>query len=456
MEIDEVAARVVRSYWKLLLAMTVLPLVLVGLVMSGQEPPHAATSRLQASSKATDAAAGDAGVSIVVSQVKAFATGRTLLDRVLRGQRIGRDPVKLAKKVTVAGLGTSTVVELTVEDPDPAVARRLTDAIGAAVVAEINESNQGSISRQLAAIEKRIRDLEKELGPLSRRAGAVPVPDIGAANERERVAAELSDLRTGRSELRTELSTAGTASVVQPAVLAERTDPVVMMAAIAGLVGLIGGILVAVVIEMFRPTIPGPGRVARRLGVPLLGRADGGDAELADLGRRVRLAARRAGVDRIALVGAQGPLPAELVSRIVSAVYGDGGGVVQASAAEPPPDEPDESGPSVNSNGPSSGAGGGSSVVRAGAKGTGTAVIAKKAGEVAAPGGAAPRPGAKRSACQAHAFEDIDPGADDEAGVVAVAGPVTTLSGLQSVRDLVAASGWPLLGVVATTRKIKG
>jgi hypothetical protein len=35
-----------------------------------------------------------------------------------------------------------------------------------------------------------------------------------------------------------------------------------------------------------------------------------------------------------------------------------------------------------------------------------------------------------------------------------VAGPVTPVSGLESVRDLVAASGWPLLGVVATDRKI--
>lgn len=58
MEIDEVAARVVRSYWALLLAMTVLPLLLVGVVMSGKEPPYVAQSRLQASSRATDAAPG--------------------------------------------------------------------------------------------------------------------------------------------------------------------------------------------------------------------------------------------------------------------------------------------------------------------------------------------------------------------------------------------------------------
>lgn len=309
MEIDEVAARVVRSYWALLLVMTVLPLVLVGLAMSGREPPYTAGTRLQASSRATDAAPGDAGVSIVVSQVKAFATSENLLGGVLRQQHLDRSTVKTAKAIGVTGLGTSTVVELSVKDRDPDVARRLADAIGAAVVTEINESNQGSIRQQMDDIDKRVRTLEKRLGPLSRRAGAQPNPDIGAANERERVQAELTDLRSNRSDLQTQLSSAGTASVVQPAVQAPRTNPVVMTAAIAGLVGLVGGILIAVVTETARPTIPGQRRVARRLGVPLLGWVDRGPEQLADLGRRVQLAVKKEGVGRVAVVGAPGPLP---------------------------------------------------------------------------------------------------------------------------------------------------
>ncbi|MGI5164813.1 hypothetical protein ACQEU3_10710 [Spirillospora sp. CA-253888] len=477
MEIDEVAARVVRTYWALLLVMLVAPVLLVGYVMSGQDPPHVAESRLQASSKATDAAPGDAGVSIVVSQVKAFATSRNLQDRVLRDLKLQRDPVRLSKDISVAGLGTSTVVELAVKDTDPEAARRLSDALAAAVVKEINESNQGTIAKQIKDLDKRIRELEGRLGPLAQRAGRIPVPDIGAANERERVAAELTDLRSSRTELRTQLSAAGTASVVQPAVLAPRTDPAMMMSLIAGLVGLIFGILVAVVIETFRPTIPGQQRVARRLGVPLLGWADRGDARLADLGRRVRLAARRAGVEQVTLVGAGGgPLPAELVSRIAAAVYGDDTKVVtarhapagkDADAAEPgpAPETGDDDGSGGGGNSGNSGnkdenlnhndpAGGkGTSMVRAG--GRGTAVIAKKSGEVA-PSAAAPRPAPARAVCHVHAFADLDPGADDEVGVVAVVGPVTPVTGLESVRDLVSASGWPLLGVVATTRKVKG
>jgi hypothetical protein len=53
-----------------------------------------------------------------------------------------------------------------------------------------------------------------------------------------------------------------------------------------------------------------------------------------------------------------------------------------------------------------------------------------------------------------HAFEDVDPGSDEVVGVVVAVGPVTRAAGLETVRDLVAASGWPLLGVVATSRKV--
>ncbi|MFI0447043.1 hypothetical protein [Actinomadura sp. 6N118] len=492
MEIDEVAARVIRSYWALLLVMTVLPLLLVGYVMSGQEPPHVAKSRIQASSRATDAAPGDAGVSIVVSQVKAFATSNTLLLRVMQAQNVNRDPVKLAKQIEVTGLGTSTMVEMSIKDADAAVARGLTDAIASAVVDEINESNQGAITRQIKELDKRIRTLEKRLGPLSRQAGAVPRPDISAANERERVQTELTDLRSNRSDLRTQLTTTGTASVVQPAVLAPPSNPVVMMSAIGGLAGLIFGILIAVVTEMFRPTIPGQSRVAKRLDAPLLGWADRTDAELVDLGRRIRLASKRAGVTQVTLVGTgKEPLPPELVSKVAAAVYGDETkvvtsarpGTVKSKAGNPdrpgkPTGKPagksgddadtDDGSSKAAANGKVKDAGkdkgtdkgdgpsssSGTSVVRAGSS---TALKPKPSGSEAVSASELTQPLQipVRATCHVHAFEDIDPGSDDRVGVVAVVGPVTLVTGLDSVRDLITASGWPLLGVAATARKMK-
>lgn len=455
MELDEVAARVFRSYWPLLAVMTAVPLALVALLMNGREPAAVAESRLQAGS-AAEAVSGDGSASIVVSQVQAFATSENLLSSVLAAERIDRPARKVAKAIKVSGLGTSTVVELSVRDRDPAVARRLTDAVGAEVVRQINEKNHGTIRRRIREIDKRVRKLEDRLGPLARQASG-PVPDIGAANERERVQAELSDLRSNRSDLMTQLTASGTASVVQPAVIAPSRNPMIMMAAIAGLAGLVAGILVAVVTETLRPTIPGQRRVARRLGVPLLGRTGEGPAQLADLGRRIRLAARKEDVDRVALVGAPGPLPPELVSAVAAAVYGDDTKVVSvrprhggpgngAPKQGEPNEDADGDAPSLNSGGP--GGGSSTSVVRTGG---GASAVATR------PAGASPteitQPVAVRRGCHVHAFEDVDPGADDTVGVVVAVGPVTTVAGLETVDDLVAASGWPLLGVVATSRK---
>ncbi len=455
MELDEVAARVFRSYWPLLAVMTAVPLALVALLMNGREPAAVAESRLQAGS-AAEAVSGDGSASIVVSQVQAFATSENLLSSVLAAERVDRPARKVAKAIKVSGLGTSTVVELSVRDRDPAVALRLTDAVGAEVVRQINEKNHGTIRRRIREIDKRVRKLEDRLVPLARQASG-PVPDIGAANERERVQAELSDLRSNRSDLMTQLTASGTASVVQPAVIAPSRNPMIMMAAIAGLAGLVAGILVAVVTETLRPTIPGQRRVARRLGVPLLGRTGEGPAQLADLGRRIRLAARKEDVDRVALVGAPGPLPPELVSAVAAAVYGDDTKVVSvrprhggpgngAPKQGEPNEDADGDAPSLNSGGP--GGGSSTSVVRTGG---GASAVATR------PAGASPteitQPVAVRRVCHVHAFEDVDPGADDTVGVVVAVGPVTTVAGLETVDDLVAASGWPLLGVVATSRK---
>ncbi|HEY8478465.1 MAG TPA: hypothetical protein VIL71_01430, partial [Spirillospora sp.] len=297
-------------------------------------------------------------------------------------------------------------------DRDPVVARKLADAIGTKVVRQLNESSLGAIRMRIEELDKRIRMLEDRLGPLAQRAGG-PVPDIAAANERERVQAELSDLRSNRSELTTRLTSTGTASVVQPAVLAPPSDPTVMMAAIAGLAGLVLGILVAVVAETVRPTIPGQRRVARRLGVPLLGWADRGPEQLADLGRRIRLAAHKQDVRHVALVGAPGPLPAELASSVAAAVHRGETGA------------------------PAAGAGG-------------AAVPGRPAGTRPTD---VTRPVPVRRPCCVHAFEDIDPGTDDAVGVVVVVGQVTAVSALEPVHDLVAASGWPLLGVAAVARE---
>jgi capsular polysaccharide biosynthesis protein len=470
-EIDEVVARVVRRYWPLLLIMTVLPVLFVGATLRDQAPSYTAATRLNASDNPDDALGGDSGVSAVVSQVKAYATSQDLLAGVIREQGVDRRPADTAAKVEVTGLGSSTVVELTISDHDPDVARKLTGALGTQVVQQLNEAKTASLDTQLKKIDSQISGLNKQLSSASQRVIDNPL-SVSASNTKERLLGEISDLRADRNDLRNQLATAGRAKVVQQAVVTAKEQGWTVRGLVAGLVGLVGGILISVLIETFRPTVPGPQRVAKRLGVPLLGHANKGPARLSDMGRRIRLAAKREGVAQVTLVSTgSGPLPASLVSTVAAAVYGDSSKIVNAQPPRPagpdaadgtglPDDVPGDDGgrPAASHDGraPRPPVPPGTSIVRSGA-----ALMTKRTGEIASvPEQTAQRAAAERSPLRAthvHAFEDMDPGTDTEiVGVVAVAGPVTRLAALEAVRDLVTASGWPLLGVIATSRRIRG
>lgn len=485
MEIDEVVARVLRRYWPLLLIMTVLPVLVVGAVLQGQAPTYVGATRLNASNNPQDALSGDSGVSTVVSQVKAYATSQDVLAQVIRRQGVARRPKDAATHIEVTALGSSTVVELTLTDRDPGVARKLTGALATQVVRQINESNMASLDSQLQKIDKQISDLNGQLSRATQRLADNPL-SISASNTKERLLGEISDLRADRNDLRTRLATAGQARIVQQAVVGPKSAGSTVLLILSGLVGLLAGILISVLAETFRPTIPGPQRVAKRLGVPLLGYADKGPARLTDTGRRVRLAARRAGVPQVTLVGTGGgPVPAPLVSAIAAAVYGDVGKVVGTeSHSTPRPGGTRDGGEDVDlpgrldhlngssrefadgaADGPADGPGDGSAdgdpYASPSAPGTAgrsvvrshPAVVGRRAAEVAP---AAGQPSAAR-ATHVHAFEDMDPGTDTQSvGVVAVAGPVTRLAELEAIRDLVTASGWPLLGVIATSRRLRG
>jgi capsular polysaccharide biosynthesis protein len=481
-EIDEVVARVVHRYWPLLLIMTVFPVLLVGAALHGAAPTYTAATRVNASSDSQDALAGDSGISSVVSQVKAYATSQDVLADVIKEQRVDRRAAQAAANVEVTGLGSSTVVELSLRDRDPEVARKLAGALASHVVRQINDSNTASLNAELKKVDRQISDLNRRLSTASQRVADNPL-SVAAANDRERLLGEISDLRADRNDLRTQLATAGQAKIVQQAVVSVKKSGAAVRTAIAGMAGLVAGILISVLVETFRPTVPGPQRVAKRLGVPLLGHTDKGPARLRDMGRRIRLAAKREGVAQVTLVGTgAGPLPPALVSTVAAAVYGDSGKVVASEPHLAPeydsatgPEDPHDDSPRASADGSVlslNGSGDGSpesapgdspggrpkttasppgspsaSIVR-----TGAAVMTRRTDEVRPATG----PAATRQT-HVHAFEDMDPGTDTETvGVVAVAGPVTRLAALEAVRDLVAASGWPLLGVIATSRRIKG
>ena len=117
-----------------------------------------------------------------------------------------------------------------------------------------------------------------------------------------------------RSRLLIQASTQGLASVLDQPVVPQRpqSKALAQKLGLAGVLGLVVGVLIASIAETIRPTVPGARRVSRRLGAPTLGQLKTPEMRgeqtpnLENLAVRLRLAANHADVSTIALIDVNG------------------------------------------------------------------------------------------------------------------------------------------------------
>ncbi len=490
MEIDEVAARVFRRYWHILLAAVLLPVVVVTAFYAGQPRVYAATARLVASDTLPKAAAeADA----VVSEARAFATTRDVVSGAIADAQVDRQVDDVLPRISVVGLGSSPLVDVSVADGDADIARKLTQALAGRVVKQLNASRLGSAQAVLSNVDSQLTQLASRRAPLARAAEAAP-QDQTARSRLAAIDRLISDLAADRNNLSLQAAATGEPRLVQQA--QQPTAPLprslAPRLALAALLGLVVGVGLSAGVETVRPTVPAPSRVARMLGVPLLGQLGGADGP-GGLALRLRLAAAKAGVRTAVLVGTgRRPLPAELVEGVAAAAV--------PAAFDQGPDS--AAFPLTAQTGRDTGARRNGAVVHhrpawmsgrklpdeaAGRLLTGVrlseaaeaAPLDRDAGNrlaaidrlisdlaaspdltdggaAAAVGGAQPtrRVALERICLLEDLGTDVGTGAEAGAiGLVVVAGSVTRLSAVNAVRDLQAASGWPVLGVLAERRR---
>ncbi|RJL30871.1 hypothetical protein [Bailinhaonella thermotolerans] len=493
MEIDEAFARLVRRHWWVIVLCVVIPLVGVYQFTKGQPAQYTSTARVQADDTVP---ASDIEATGLVSKVDGIATSRDVLNRALKAAGVQRDMRKLDEDIKITGLGTSATVALAVTDTDPKVAHVLATHISNEVVTRINAENKSGVLKQLAPIEKKVKELNTRLTRLQTQLTGNPtntVLSFQVANTQ----AELSGLQAQRNTLLQERDKPNIAQHIQRAALPDKpdTDVKVQLIALAGVLGLILGLLVSAVTEIASPSVPGERRVARLLGEPLLGRVRGRKADVADVGRKLRLAAKRAKVDTIVLAGVNGPVPAEVVVKVQEAAWGDDvpglevweseDGKAKAGAArsladvvgkggdraflEAPADDvtSTQAIPIVSREDAQSGANG--SAARGAARSTALArwstgeaggdedvktpaVVLKKGGEVSSgPFSAAPprQQATAQRRLRVMALEELDPATEEaRCGLVVVAPKSSKLARVRAVSDLMELSGWPLLGIL--------
>jgi capsular polysaccharide biosynthesis protein len=306
LEIDEVAARLVRRYWLVFLLCIAAPLTLVGLITVKQPPEYSADARIITGSLVPSSSTqSDA----IVSQVEAIATGRGTAAAALEAAGAHRNITQFVKNnITVSGLGGSQVVDLVVTDQNPEVAQRVAKALAAAATDSLNHVGQSGLESALRAIDDQIVKLSQQRAALAQQLNRDP--------SNQQLQAKLAGLDevianfTGdRGRILIQASTQGLAGVIDAPARPAHPVPSALpqKLGLAALLGVVVALLIASIAEVVRPTLPGAQRVARRLGAPLLGRLLSADMSglktpgVAKLALRVRLAALHAAVYTVVL-----------------------------------------------------------------------------------------------------------------------------------------------------------
>jgi capsular polysaccharide biosynthesis protein len=426
-EIDEIAARLLRQYWAVVLLCVAAPLVAITLLVAKQPPMYAASARIVSGNTVP---ASNAQAQALASQIQGIATGKSAAASALQETGVKRNVNDfITSHISVAGLGGSQVVDLTVTDRNPRVAATLAKNLAKGVTQSINRTGQSGLSTTLDAIDQEIVRLSEQHGVVASQAAANP--------RNEQLQSKLAGLNQvianfsgDRSRLLIQASTQGLASVLDQPVVpqAPQSKALAQKLGLAAVLGLVVGVLIASIAETIRPTVPGARRVSRRLGAPTLGQLKTPEMRgektpsLENLAVRLRLAANHANVSTIALIDVNGQYElADLAHSLELSLRPD-----ESLAAR------------ADLNGRDDGDGDEtlafSSVMVRGRKLT-----------------------ADHKMLHVYPMSQIKHlGAMDSVGLVVISGPVSRVTGVMALDDLGTSSGWPILGVVGVPRARRG
>ena len=426
MEIDEIAARLLRQYWALVLLCVLAPLVAITLLVAKQPPMYAASARIVSGSTVP---ASNAQAQALVSQIQGVATGKTTAANALQAAHVTRDVNNfITSHVSVAGLGGSQVVDLTVTDRNPRVAATLAKELAEEVVQSMNSVGQSGLSTTLNAIDQEIVRLSEQHGVLAAQAASDP--------KNEQLQSKLAGLDQvianfsgDRSRLLIQTSTQGLATVLDQPVVPQQSESkaLAQKLGLAGVLGLVVGILIASIAEIIRPTVPGARRVSRRLGAPTLGQLKGAEMHgaptpnLENLALRLRLAANHADVSTIALIDINGKYElADLAHSLELSLRPPE--EKQATRADGADNDHDET------------------MVFG-------SVLVKDRQLISE----------NQTLLHVYPMAQIKHlGSMSGVGLVVMSGPVSRVSHVMALDDLVTSSGWPILGVVGVPRARRG
>ncbi len=319
MELQEVARRVLLGHWVLILALVIASAGVVTAIHLREAPTYTASTRL-----VLDAPAPTSGTeaTAIADAAKAIVTSPSHIIAALTTAGVVRDPVVVGRNITLTPLGTSGVLDLTVQDSNPVSAAKIANALADDLIqtrlAVSPAAQRSALDDRIKAANDRIAVLDQQIASLDDQLQALQVDPSNAQTAAVR-AQILADRITADSNERSDLTTeelhfeseraslassgsATTPSVIDRAVPPVHPDPsrLPIDLALALVVGVVLGVAAASILETFGPTLAGSESVAKALGVPVLGWLPDLTGTLPD---RLTLAANAADVGAVELLG---------------------------------------------------------------------------------------------------------------------------------------------------------
>jgi hypothetical protein len=311
----EASEAIRRIFWRprwLLLGLMILAVAAVVPLREHQPVNYAATATIQGQGTTPDAVTQ---VQAIQSRVSAVATAPAVVQSAISQAKVSRNAVHVARnEVSVAPLGSSAIMVLTVTDPSPQVAVALATSLASNVVSELNQlgikddPELATLNKTNSQLDTRRDQLLAELGSASSSNASTSVPVQSLLSQLSAVEQELANNEAESQQVITTLTTETGASVVSvPTSATGASRHVAEYGALAALLGLVLGLLIATIREVIRPTVAQPGTGARELGAVLFGSCDARGRRITridrDLPERLNLAAHRAGVVAVVLTG---------------------------------------------------------------------------------------------------------------------------------------------------------
>jgi capsular polysaccharide biosynthesis protein len=356
MDLQEVTRRVVLGHWKVIVACVIALAVAVSVYHFFDAPIYSASTRV-----VLDVAAPSSGTEAlaVADSAKAIVTSPSHIVTALKAAGYQRDLVRLTPQITVAPLGTSGVLLLTVSDINPQAAAGIANALADDLIATRIKTSPAAraaiLDAQIKTVEDEISALKVESAGLKDQLKNLRVDpanpqfaQVQAQILTDRITAadnEVSTLTQQLIHLDSERASLGSASLTTPSVidvaaLPSKPDPsrLPIDLALAVVVGLALGVAIAGGLETFRPTLAAGDAVARTLGVPILGWLPDTTATLPT---RLKLAATAADLKALELIGIGDAPDLVALSRSLRGPLtqgeGEGKGLAIFSMADAPP-----------------------------------------------------------------------------------------------------------------------